>query len=221
MALAMPQRLGRRRPAQRTGRQEEIARVGRAARAQGQGQGAGPAIRRMPGGNLPRGASIDPGFSPPSQRAGISGQRRGGPGVGQARKAPGLEIGGQLQRRVKSGAITTEQAERTARERQTLKKQFGDDWRKEIGGGGGKLREARQKLAENPNDPRLIALNKSLQTRRQKALETARGGGSDNGGTTAPTPRRGRGRVNPRGTGMMNPPGEGPARRPRRRGRGY
>lgn len=149
-------------------------------------------------------------------------ERGKGIGVAGAREA-GLPIGDQLQRRVKSGAITAEQAQRTARERQTLKKKFGADWRDELPGGAGAFRKARALLAKSPDNPKLIALNKRLQGRRQQLLEAARGNGGaagGNGGTTAPgaAPAGQRqGRVNPRGRGMMNPPGEGPAPRRRRR----
>jgi hypothetical protein len=43
----------------------------------------------------------------------------------------------QLQKRVQSGAISGSRAAQTARERQTLKKAFGDDWRTQVFGKGG------------------------------------------------------------------------------------
>ena len=43
----------------------------------------------------------------------------------------------QLQKRVQSGAITRSQAAQTARERQTLKAAFGEDWRTQTFGKGG------------------------------------------------------------------------------------
>lgn len=131
-----------------------------------------------------------------------------GPRVGQAAPAgAGLNIGDQLRHRVQSGAITAEQAQRTARERQTLKAKFGADWRNKLPGGSGAFRQVQQKLRENPNNPKLMALNKRLMNRRSKLLDAAQGAGQ---------PRPG-GRVNPRGRGLFNPPGEAPGGRPRRR----
>lgn len=52
-------------------------------------------------------------------------------------------LGAQLSQRVKSGVIDQAQAEKTARQRQTLKKAFGSDWRSKVYAGGG-AREIRE-----------------------------------------------------------------------------
>lgn len=56
------------------------------------------------------------------------------PGVGDAQRAP---LPPQLAKRVQSGAIDREQAERTATERDRFRRVFGDDWRTDIYGEGG------------------------------------------------------------------------------------
>jgi hypothetical protein len=43
----------------------------------------------------------------------------------------------QLQRKVQSGALSRSQASQTAKERQTFKAAFGDDWRTQVFGQGG------------------------------------------------------------------------------------
>lgn len=48
-----------------------------------------------------------------------------------------LNVGGQLRNRVQSGAISGEQAQKVARQRQLLKNAFGSDWRKQVFGAGG------------------------------------------------------------------------------------
>ncbi|HEX7246423.1 MAG TPA: hypothetical protein VF245_12760 [Solirubrobacterales bacterium] len=144
-------------------------------------------------------------------------------------------LGRQLSRRVATGAITEKQAQRTAKERQTLKAAYGEDWRDKVFGGAGKLQAARQKLAENPGNAKLIALNKRLQGSRQDAVQAARaklkgGGGTEAPGNSgnapaigkrrraagAPVPGRGRGRGR-----SMRPPGMELLDNRVRRGRGY
>lgn len=48
-----------------------------------------------------------------------------------------VDLGRQLSRRVASGAISREQAEKTASQRATLKKALGSDWRTQVFGKGG------------------------------------------------------------------------------------
>lgn len=47
------------------------------------------------------------------------------------------KIGGQLAGRVATGAINEQQATKVAQQRQTLRKAFGSDWRKQVYGQGG------------------------------------------------------------------------------------
>ena len=135
----------------------------------------------------------------PVGRAGVAGAGGGNGG--------GIQLGAQLQARVKSGAIDRQQAIQTARQRQTLKAKFGADWRDKLPGGPGAFRKVQQQLRQNPNNPKAVALNKQLMNARSRLLAAAQGGGQ---------PRPG-GKVNPRGRGLLNPPGEAPAGRPRRR----
>ncbi len=136
-------------------------------------------MERLPGGNLPRqGRTPGQGQAEPPQRGvGARGRGKGaerGQGVGlgtQAMPGPG---GGQLARRVESGAITGDQAQKTMQQRQTLQKAFGPDWRTKVFGDRGYMQRTRTALAKNPKNPRLAALNKKLMERRQQMLEAAR-----------------------------------------------
>jgi len=113
------------------------------------------------------------GAKPPQANAGLGGQALPGPG------------GAQLQRRVASGKITAEQAQRTMQQRQTLQKAFGKDWRDKISGGGKSFAQVNAGLAKNPKNPKLMALRKKLTEGRKSALEAARAknkGGSGEGG---------------------------------------
>lgn len=97
-----------------------------------------------------------------------------GPGVGAAAlPGPG---GRQLAARVASGAITQEQAQRTMKQRQTLEKAYGKDWRSKISAaaGGKTFAQVRKGLAKNPGNAKLAALNKKLLEGRKAALEAAR-----------------------------------------------
>lgn len=182
---AAPARRGR-----RNARQDTIMQIGRQARERS---------RNGPGGMLPGPGGGNQAPVRPGGRVGRAGVAGAGGG--------GVQLPPQLQRRVKSGAIDRTQAIQTARERQTLKAKFGADWRNKLPGGPGAFRQVQQKLRENPDNPKLMALNKRLMNRRSKLLDAAQGAGQ---------PRPG-GRVNPRGRGLLNPPGEAPAGRPRRR----
>lgn len=127
-----------------TDRQNEIARVGRSARVRNQGQ-----MQRLPGGGLQQGTAVGNAVMP-------------GPG------------GAQLARRVASGAINQEQAQRTMQQRQTLRKAFGPDFRQKVFGDVGYLQRTRAALAKDPNNPQVAALNKQLMQRRQKMLAAAK-----------------------------------------------
>lgn len=83
-------------------------------------------------------------------------------------------LGRQLSRRVSSGEISQEQAERTAQERSVLAKTYGPDWRRKVYGDRGYTQRTRRQLAENPNDPALQALYTNLLKRRQSMLNRAR-----------------------------------------------
>lgn len=169
-------------------------------RARGRGRGNGGAGLLQPGGNR----GVDPGFSPFSGKpripgangnggtnaptignnrpAGGRGRGRGGNGApGSPRPKGGLGEqalpgpgGAQLERRVQSGKITQEQAQRTMKQRQTLKAAFGDDWRSHLQVGGQSFAQVRKGLGKNPGNAKLAALNKKLLTNRKAALEAAR-----------------------------------------------
>lgn len=98
----------------------------------------------------------------------------GGVNLGtQGMPGPG---GAQLARRVASGAISQEQAQKTMQQRQTLRKAYGADWRTKAYGDLGYVRRTRQALAKNPSNPQLIALNKQLMQRRKYLLDKAMNG---------------------------------------------
>lgn len=105
-----------------------------------------------------------------------------GPGVASAQPVgargraaqQGGGIGRQLQSRVQSGAISKEQAQRTAQQRQTLRAAFGPNWRQQVFGGVGAVRSARTGLAKHPDSARFQGLNKSLLDRRKLMLERAK-----------------------------------------------
>lgn len=82
-----------------------------------------------------REALAKPGSVPP-QRFPQVGPRSKRPMQG-ASLSPPVPLGKQLQGRVQSGAIDRSQALRTARQRQTLKKAFGPNWRSKVYYGGG------------------------------------------------------------------------------------
>lgn len=149
-------------------------------RARGRGRGA---FQLLPGGNLPKTGGM-PALTPPTRSGGplpVKGaaeqampqrERRTGRGRVGGASTPGL--GRQLTSRVQSGAISQEQAQKTAQQRQLLEKAFGADWRTKVFGDAGYVRRARGAMAKNPQDPQVAALNKQLMERRQKALAAAR-----------------------------------------------
>lgn len=91
----------------------------------------------------------------------------------QGRGRPGPQLGGQLQRLVSAGAVEKPQAEETAKERQLLQWAYGKDWRKQIAGGRGNIRLARQSLAESPEDPLVRANYEALMGERKKLVDHA------------------------------------------------
>lgn len=78
-------------------------------------------------------------------------------------RAP-VPLGKQLAGRVQSGAIDRSQALKTARQRQTLKKAFGSDWRSKVYAGSG-VKEIRQ------GGP---FANPQIRAERSKGLERAK-----------------------------------------------
>ena len=153
------------------------------AQPRGRARGRG----RSPQGEMPkvnpqgRGMMNPPGQGPANTARGRGQGKRPGIGVGGAAlPGPG---GAQLARRVQSGKITQEQAQRTMQQRQTLQKAFGDDWRQKLatGAGGQSFKQVRTGLAKSPKSPRLAAINKKLLARRQELLETARKKNSGDG----------------------------------------
>lgn len=98
----------------------------------------------------------------------------GGPGVGGAMQP---KLGAQLSNRVQGGAITQAQAQRTAKQRQTLRAAFGSDWRDTVFGQEGAKAGQEAGPFGRP----------SVQARRTKMLERARRLRNGNGGTSAPS----------------------------------
>lgn len=82
-------------------------------------------------------------------------------------------LGAQLSKRVSSGAISEQQAQRTSQQRALLKRAFGDDWRSQVFGQGG---------AKGINGPFSTS---QVRTKRIQALEQARAKVRGSGGTTA------------------------------------
>lgn len=102
-----------------------------------------------------------PGKMPGPKRFPQVGQN---PARGNAILNPNSKIGGQLAGRVASGALTQQQAQRTAQQRQTLKKAFGSDWRSQVFAGSGP-KEIRQ---GGPFANRQIAAERAKGLRRAK-----------------------------------------------------
>lgn len=169
--------------------------------------GAAPA----PGGNRNGGRPNPPGvgmMNPPGQdnppgggrgrRGGQGGGKgQGGGAVGQAAMpGPG---GRQLAAKVASGAITQEQADRTMKQRQTLKKALGPDWRDKLSVGGKSFAQVNKGLKANPGNAKLAAIRQKLVSNRAKVLAGARSKGQGGGGTEAPEPAGKRRRKQPAG----------------------
>lgn len=83
-------------------------------------------------------------------------------------------LGQQLSSRVSSGAISQEQAEQTAKERQMLEQAFGKDWRTKVFGGRGIMRANRKALGVGGvGHSQLEAFRKKLLEERQRAVQEA------------------------------------------------
>ena len=95
---------------------------------------------------------------------------RGRGAIGNAVQ-PGL--GRQLTSRVQSGAISQDQAQKTAQQRATLEQAFGKNWRVKVFGDRGYVQRTRKVMTANPDSARAAALNKALMGRRQTMLKRA------------------------------------------------
>ena len=85
----------------------------------------------------------------------------------------GLSLGRQLSRRVNEGAISQEQGERTARERNELERVYGPDWRQKVFGED--VQRLRVGLAgAQKGNPQYQAAAQQIKEARKKALEKAR-----------------------------------------------
>lgn len=103
--------------------------------------------------------------------AGMMSASRKGSVSGAALPGPG---GRQLAAKLASGAITGEQAQKTMRERQTLRKALGSDFREKLKVDGKSFAEVNKGLKVNPQDPTLVALRKKLLANRSSLVESAR-----------------------------------------------
>ncbi|HXR30525.1 MAG TPA: hypothetical protein VN752_05250 [Solirubrobacterales bacterium] len=165
-----------------------------------------------PGGRLPRaaagnGGTTAPGrgrrvnppgqgmMNPPGQDGGRPQRGVGAQGKGQgATNGKGIGVSGaampgpggrQLAARVASGAITQEQADRTMKQRQTLAKALGPDWREKLSVGGQSFAEVNKGLKASPDNAKLAAIRKKLVANRAKVLTAARAK-NKGGGKKAP-----------------------------------
>ena len=78
-------------------------------------------------------ALANPSQTPPMRFPQVGGKA---PRQGAPLRSP-VNVGSQLRRRVQGGAISGQQAQTVARQRQLLQKAFGTDWRKQVFGAGG------------------------------------------------------------------------------------
>lgn len=119
-------------------------------------------------GPQPGGAAIrNPLRAARAPQGGAGGNGRNGGNGG------GLQLGDQLQHRVQSGAITQQQAQRTAQQRQTLEKAFGPNWRQRVFGVNvGNLRSGL--AGGKKGNPRYQAAYKAALERRKQMLAAAR-----------------------------------------------
>ncbi len=127
-------------------------------------------MQRLPGGNLP----TTGGQTPPVPRTTGRGRAQANGQRGSLGGAVTPGLGRQLTSRVQSGAITQDQAQRTAQQRQTLQKAFGPDWRQKVYGDTGYAQRTRSALSKSPDNAQVAALNKRLMERRKQMLEAAR-----------------------------------------------
>lgn len=143
------------------------AGIGYRRKARGRGRG----MKRLPSGSLPRSGPVLAGKPKMGERKMLGKERKGRGRVSSGAQAG---LGRQLSRRVKSGAITQEQAQKTAGERKTFREAFGKDWRTKVSGDRGYVQRTRLAAAKDPSNPRLAALNKKLMERRSRMLKAAR-----------------------------------------------
>jgi hypothetical protein len=126
----------------------------------GNGNGGTPAPNGRPGGGQGGG------------KAALGGQAMAGPG------------GRQLEARVQSGAITSQQAQKTMQQRQTLAKALGPNWRDKLQVGGKSFAQVNAGIKKNPGNAKLNALRKRLTTNRASLLEAARSKGKAAAGSS-------------------------------------
>lgn len=156
------------------GNAQPRARQGGRGRGRVNPQGTG---MLNPPGQGPAGAPPRPR---PARGQGGGNGGKGGPAIGNnALPGPG---GRQLQARVASGAITTEQAQRTMQQRQTLAKALGPNWRDKLQVGGKSFAQVNKQLKANPGNAKLAALRKRLLENRSSVLANARKKGKQGGG---------------------------------------
>lgn len=165
------------------------------------GNGGGPQAPAPGRGGRGNGRVNPPGqgmMNPPGQSGqrpqrgvGANGKGQGatnGKGVGVGNAAMPGPGGRQLAAKVASGAITQEQADRTMKQRQTLRKALGPDWREKLQVGGQSFAQVNKQLKANPGNAKLAAIRQKLVANRGKVLAAARSKAKGNGGTEAPEP---------------------------------
>jgi hypothetical protein len=108
----------------------------------------------------PRGRSELPGNPRPMRFPQVGPQR---PRQNEGLNAP-MKLGAQLRSRVQSGAIDQSQAQKTARQRQLLKKAFGSNWREDVYAGSG----AKEISQGGPFAQRQIAAERAKGLQRAK-----------------------------------------------------
>lgn len=125
-------------------------------------------------GHKPKRSQVAKGQGRERVKAGLAKARpaRGGGRAGVQDRAQ-AGIGRQLTRRADSGAISQEQAQRTAGERSQLADAYGPDWRTKVYGDRGYVQRTRMAAAEDPEDERVQALLAMLLERRRRMLEAA------------------------------------------------
>lgn len=150
-----------------------------------------------PGGRLPQtpgnGGTEAPAPGRGRGQRGVGAQGKGqgaanGKGIGVSGAAMPGPGGRQLAAKVASGAITQEQADRTMKQRQTLKKALGSDWREKLSVGGQSFAQVNKQLKANPGNAKLAAIRQKLVANRSKLLAGARSKAQGGGGTEAPEP---------------------------------
>jgi len=135
-------------------------------------------------------------MNPPGQDGGRPQRGVGARGKGQgAANGKGVGVGGaalpgpggrQLAARVSSGAITQEQADQTMKQRQTLAKALGPNWRDKLQVGGSSFAKVNKGLKANPGNAKLAAIRKKLVANRATVLAAARTKGKGDGSEAEP-----------------------------------